>query len=81
MDKVTQLENRIRELENKFYNNNFTANQKFPKSSDFTGRLRVPRVTATPSTCQIGEVCVVSSTGKLYVCSAANTWSLVGTQS
>lgn len=73
--ELAQLKADFETLKQAFYKNNFTANQDFNKFSRFTSRLKVPTVTATPSTCEVGEVCVVSSTGKLYVCSAANTWT------
>lgn len=43
-----------------------------------TGRLQiVPK--ANPATCKKGEL-NVGTDGKLYVCSADDTWTVVGTQ-
>lgn len=79
--KVKQLEGDLNSLIEEVYRNNFTGSQDFNKFSRFNTHLKVPTLSATPSTCEIGQVCVVSGTGKLYVCSAANTWTIVGTQS
>ena len=78
--QLDQLKQSIEALQAEYYTNNFTASQDFNKYSRFNTRLKVPTLAATPSTCEVGELCVVSGTGKLYVCSAANTWSLVGAQ-
>jgi hypothetical protein len=66
-------------LKEEFYRNNFTSSQDFNKMSRFNSRLKVPTLSATPATCEVGEVCCVS--GKLRVCSASNTWTIVGLQS
>lgn len=79
-DQVTRLQSDLDALTQEVYRNNFSASQDFQKYSRFNTRLKVPTLAATPSTCEIGELCVVSGTGKLYVCSAANTWTVVGTQ-
>jgi len=80
-NQINQLKQGLEALNAEVYANNFTASQDFNKYSRFNTRVKVPTLAATPSTCEIGELCVVSGTGKLYVCSAANTWSIVGTQS
>ena len=77
-EQVDQLRRDLFDLNAEVYANNFTASQDFNKYSTFTSRLRVPNLAATPTTCEVGEVCCVS--GKLRVCSAANTWTIVGTQ-
>lgn len=79
-DKVFQrLWADFKALSEEFYRNNFSARQDFVKYSNFTTRLKVPHYSATPSTGEVGEIIEVG--GKLYVCSAANTWTIVGTQS
>ena len=78
--QINELNKSLEALNSEYYSNNFTASQDFNKYSRFNTRMKVPTLAATPSTCEIGELCVVSSTGKLYVCSAANTWTIVGTQ-
>lgn len=78
--QINQLKQDLEALNAEYYANNFTASQDFNKYSRFNTRIKVPTVASTPSTCEIGELCVVSSTGKLYVCSATDTWTIVGTQ-
>lgn len=79
--QIEQLKIELQTLKDEYYRNNFSSSQDFQKKSRFKSGLRVPTGTATPSTCEIGELFVVTSTGKAYVCSSANTWSLIGTQS
>lgn len=76
--QVDQLRRDFIELNNEVYANNFSASQDFNKYSRFNTAIKVPTLTATPTTCEIGQLCVVS--GKLYVCSAVNTWAVAGTQ-
>jgi hypothetical protein len=80
-NRLDALERDLRALNEEVYRTNFSSTQDFPKYSRFNTRLKVPTVTAVAATCEIGELCVVSSTGKLYVCSATNTWTIAGTQS
>jgi hypothetical protein len=70
----------IKQLQNAFYKNNFSTSQDFNKYSRFNTRFKVPVYATAPSVCEQGEVYVNSSAGKIYVCSSANTWSLIGTQ-
>lgn len=79
--QIDQLKQQLESLNAEFYANNFSASQDFYKYSRFNTRLKVPTVTSTPASCEIGEVCVVSGTGKAYVCSAADTWVVIGNQS
>lgn len=82
MDTQNQLDilkKQITDLENNFYLNNFSARQDFNKFSDFKTRLKVPHYASDPATCEVGEIIEVG--GKLKVCSSANTWTIVGTQS
>ncbi len=81
LERMQKLEADLKALNEEVYLNNFTASQDFNKYSRFNTRIKLPTLSATPSTCEIGELCVVSGTGKVYVCSAANTWTIVGTQS
>lgn len=78
-ERIAKLEKDLQDLIEEVYNKNFSSFQEFSKFSDFTNRIKVPVFASLPTTGRIGELCVVS--GKLYVCSAANTFSLVGTQS
>lgn len=77
-EKVNKLQADFNELSSNFYKNNFTSHQDFTKSCNFATKLKVPSYTTLP-TCEVGEIC--ESSGVLYVCSATNTWTVVGTQS
>lgn len=76
--QISQLQKDLAALSQEFYRNNFSAHQDFNKASTFTSKLKVPHYASLPATCEIGEI--VESGGKLYIGSAADTWSLVGTQ-
>lgn len=81
-DKVTRLEKQVEELTLKIQEMNKDVFQSIyieRKYADFRNRIKVPSFGSTPSTGKVGELCEVG--GKLYICSSANTWSLVGTQS
>ena len=79
--QITQLTNRLNNLEAEYFKNNFSAHRDFSKYANFTVRLKVPTGAALPTTAEIGELFVLTTNGKLYVCSALNTWAIVGTQS
>ena len=78
-DQLNQLKKDLEALNAEFYANNFSSSQDFNKYSRFNTRLRVPYHTTLPTTCEVGEI--AGYNGKLYVCSATNTWTIVGTQS
>lgn len=80
-NRISKLEMDLRNLTDEVYTNNFTSSQDFNKQSRFNSRLKVPTYSTAPTVCEVGEVYVNSGTGKIYVCSSANTWSLIGTQS
>jgi len=69
----------IKDLNDEIYKNNFSASQDFTKKSRFINRLRVPVYSADPTTGEVGELICVA--GKLKICSSANTFTIVGTQS
>jgi hypothetical protein len=71
--RIEKLERDLQDLNDEIYRTNFSAQQDFNKSSTFTTRLRVPVYTTKPTSCDIGEIC--SQGGKLWHCSAANTWT------
>jgi hypothetical protein len=77
-EQMTKLQNDFNQLSGSFYKNNFPSHQDFNKSSTFSTKLKVPSYTVLPS-CQTGEI--LESGGKLYICSATDTWTIVGTQS
>ena len=78
-EDIAKLQADLQALNGEYYNNNFTAHQDFNKYSNFTTNLKVPHYATLPSICQVGEI--VESSGKLYICSSTNTWTVVGTQS
>lgn len=80
ISEIDLIKKDLKALKGAFYKNNTPSNQDFVKSSRFTNRVRLPIYATAPTTCAIGEVYVNSGSGKLYVCSSANTWSLVGGQ-
>ena len=77
--RIDQLEKDLRALNDEVYANNFSNYQTFNKYSNFTSRLKVPKYASAPATCEVGEIIEVS--GKLRICSSANTWTTVGLQS
>lgn len=79
--QIEMLKQQIEALQAELYRGNFTGSQDFNKKVRVNTALRLPVYASAPAKCEVGEVYVNSGTGKLYVCSAANTWSLVGTQS
>lgn len=76
--EISLLRQKLEVLTAEVYKNNFSASQDNNKYVRFNSRLKVPHVTALPSTGEVGEILEFS--GKLYICSATNTFSLVGTQ-
>jgi len=80
-DQLQKLDATIQELallRADYYSNNFSSSQDFQKYSRFNTRLKVPSYSTLPATCEVGEI--VESAGKLRICSATNTWTIVGTQ-
>jgi hypothetical protein len=78
-NQINDLRQKLAALSEEFYRNNFSARQDFNKYINFTSRIKVPSYSSLPATCEIGEV--IESAGKLRICSATNTWTIVGTQS
>jgi hypothetical protein len=79
--QIEMLKQQVESLQAELYRGNFTGSQDFTKYVRFNSRVKLPIYGTAPSKCDQGEVYVNSGTGKAYVCSAANTWSLIGTQS
>lgn len=78
-DQIDKLKKELSSFTQAYYLNNFLTSQDFNKNSRFNTGLKVPHYDSLPSTCETGQV--GEYTGKLYVCSAADTWTIVGTQS
>lgn len=78
-ETIAKLQKDLRDLTDEVYLNNFTSHRDFNKVCHFNNRLKVPVVASLPTQCDIGEV--VAYGGKLYVASAVNTFTIVGTQS
>lgn len=79
-NQIQALKMQLESLQAEFYRGNFSGLQDQNKFVRFNDRLRLPTYASAPSICEQGELYVNSGTGKLYVCSATNTWSLVGIQ-
>jgi len=77
-DEISRLKADLAELSSLFYKNNFTSHQDFNKDCTFSTKLKIPSYTTLPS-CETGQL--LESGGKLYICSATDTWTVVGTQS
>ena len=77
--QIDKLKIDLQNLISEFYKTNFSASQDFNKYSTFTTSLKVPHYGTNPATCQVGEIIEVA--GKLKICSATDTWTIVGTQS
>lgn len=76
--QIDTLKADLKALNDEVYANNFTAHQDFNKSSTFTTRLKIPHYPVLPTQCDVGELVEVG--GILYIGSAINTFSKVGTQ-
>lgn len=79
--QLQMLKQQVESLQAELYRGNFSGSQDFNKKVRFNSTMRVPVFTTAPSKCEQGDFYVNSGTGKAYICSAANTWSLIGTQS
>ena len=84
MDEETQkqiniLRKQIEQISTEVFKNNFSSRQDFNKASSFNTKLKVPSYTSVPAVCEVGEI--IENSGKLLICSTANTWVIVGTQS
>jgi hypothetical protein len=77
LQKIAKLESDMTNLSQNFYKNNFSAHQDFNKASSFNTSLKVPSYSSLP-TCEVGQI--AESGGVLYICSATDTWTVVGTQ-
>jgi len=76
--QIDILKQQIESLNSEFHANNFVGSQDHNKYVRFNSRLKVPKHDTEPTTCEIGEI--IEDNGVLKICSAANTWTTVGTQ-
>lgn len=76
--KNKEMERQVKLLWNEIFTNNFSAHQDFNKTCNFNTRLKVPHYDILPSSCEAGEL--LEKGGNLYICSSANNWTIVGTQ-
>lgn len=78
VEKLAIMQTQIDSLSQEIYRNNFSSHQDFNKFSNFNTRLKVPHYDQLPPIGEVGEI--IESQGKLYICSANNSFSLVGGQ-
>lgn len=57
---------------------NYTEPVRFIKRVSFSDRIKLNNYASDPATCEVGEIAVVG--GKVKVCTATDTWTIVGTQ-
>jgi len=76
--QIDKLRKDLDDLIAETYRNNFSASQDFNKASNFTTKLKIPHFSDIPTQGEVGELIEVN--GKLYICSSANVFTLVGTQ-
>jgi hypothetical protein len=73
--QIEMLKQEVEALKSELYKGNFSGSQDFTKYVRFNSRVKLPVYGTAPAKCEQGEVYVNSGDGKLYVCSAANTWT------
>jgi hypothetical protein len=78
-NQITSLRQTVENLNAEVFRGNFSARQDFSKYSNFSSTLKVPSYVTAPSKCEIGEIIEVG--GKLCICSTANNFTIVGSQS
>ena len=76
--EITGLQREIKALQDSFYLNNFPSSQDFNKTCRFNSALKVPNYTVAPSVDDNGFIIEIG--GKLYISTAVDTWTIVGTQ-
>lgn len=78
--QINALKAQIESLQVEYYRGNFDGLQDFNKFVRLNDRVKLPTYSSAPTTCEQGELYVNSGTGKVYVCTSANTWGLIGNQ-
>ena len=77
-DQIDKIKRDFEALAATFNLNNFPGSQDFNKNCRFNTTLKVPHYDSAPSTNEIGQIIEVG--GKLYISTAVDTWTLVGSQ-
>lgn len=77
-DQIDGLKREIKALQDSFYLNNFPSSQDFNKTCRFNSRLKVPHYTVAPTVDDVGEIIEIG--GQLYISTAVDTFTLVGSQ-
>lgn len=77
-EQIDILRKELDTLKQAFYLNNFYATQDFNKYSKFNTALKVPHYSSAPSVNDVGQI--IEMGGKLYISTAVDTWTLVGSQ-
>ena len=73
--QIDMLKQQVEALASEFHLNNFIGSQDVNKYVRYNDRLRTPIYATSPSTCEVGEIYTNTTDGKLYHCSAADTWT------
>jgi len=76
-EQINMLKQQVEALSSEFHLNNFIGSQDVNKYVRYNDRLRTPIYATSPSTCEVGEIYTNTTDGKLYQCSAADTWTAV----
>ena len=76
--QIEQLKQQIEALSAKVNLNNFSTSRDHNKYERFNTRLKIPSYDTPPSVCEVGEL--IEDGGVLKICSATNTWTIVGSQ-
>jgi hypothetical protein len=77
-NELQKLKKEVEQLRQQMNRENFSNLQVFSKDVQFEKKIKVFNKSANLAKCETGELSVVG--GKLYICSAADTWTIVGTQ-
>jgi len=77
--EIVRLKKQVEAISVEVFKNNFSTRQDFNKASSFNTKLKIPHYTSVPGTCEVGEI--IEYGGKALICSVANTWTIIGSQS
>lgn len=78
-DDIATLKRDLESLKGAFYQGKFLTSQDFSQYARFNTRLKIPRYSSDPTVGEVGEIIEVG--GTLKICSSANVFTIVGTQS